>query len=100
MKNIFQTIFFLILVGCSSKNYSIEKEPVCNSSQNNKKLSIYCSEYNERYYLIYDNFEKTFFNCKKNNFDISINNESIKKSYLECYLKNSRKKFIFLDQSS
>lgn len=97
MKNIFQTIFFLILVGCSSKNYSIEKQPVCNSSQNNKKLSIYCNEYNERYYLIYDNFEKTFLNCDQIKFDIDNNGKTKKRSFLKCKLKDNEKNFIYLN---
>ena len=95
MQNFFQIILFIILLGCSNKYYSVEKKPICNISQNKDILEVNCNEHDELYFIKYNNLDKTFFNCKKISFDIYIRNELTKKSYLECYLKNNKKKFIF-----
>lgn len=91
--------FFLILLGCSNKNYSIEKKSICNILQNKNILKVNCDERNELYYIKYNNFEKSIYNCKKIYLDINVDGEIIEKSYLECYLKDNKKKFIFLGQS-
>ena len=97
MQKFFQTIFFLILLGCSNKNYSIEKKSICNISQNKNILEVNCNEYNEPYYIKYNNLDKTFFQCKKISFDIYKDNEITKKSYLECYSKDNKKKIYLLE---
>ena len=99
MQKILKIIFFLILLGCSNKDYSIKKKSICNISHNKNILEVNCNEYNELYDIKYDNFERTLFNCKKISFDIYANNEISEKSYLECYLKDNKKKSIFLEQS-
>ena len=40
MQKILLFFFFLFLLGCSDKNYSIKKQPICNTLQNDNKLSI------------------------------------------------------------
>tara|TARA_Y100000768_G_scaffold254529_1_gene193422 strand:+ start:914 stop:1207 length:294 start_codon:yes stop_codon:yes gene_type:complete len=97
MKKFFPIIFFLILLSCSNKNYSIEKKSICNISQNKNILEVNCNEYNEPYYIKYNNLNKTFFECKKISFDIYEDNEITKKSYLECYSKDNKKKIFLLD---
>ena len=78
-----------------------QEEQIVNHyiSHNKDILEVNCDEHNELYDIKYDNFEKTFFNCKKISFDIYADNEISEKSYLECYLKDNKKKFIFLGQS-
>ena len=97
MQKILQIFFFLFLLGCSNKNYSINKKSICNISHNKDILEVNCDEYNELYDIKYDNFEKTFFNCKKISFDIYADNEISEKSYLECYSKDNKKKIYLLE---
>tara|TARA_B110000305_G_C19062543_1_gene457805 strand:- start:338 stop:631 length:294 start_codon:yes stop_codon:yes gene_type:complete len=97
MQKFYQIIFFLILLGCSNKNYYIEKKPICNTLHNKNKISINCNEYNEDYHLIYDNLEKTFYDCEEIKFDIDNNGKNFKRSFLKCKSKNDDKNFIYLN---
>jgi hypothetical protein len=97
MQKILPIFFFLFLLGCSNKNYSIKKQPICNTLQNDNKLSISCNEYNEDYLLIYDNLERTYYNCEKNKIDINKNGKNLKKSFLKCKSRNEEKNFIYLN---
>lgn len=99
MQKICKIIFLLFLLGCSNKDYSINKKSICDISYNKDILEVNCDEHNELYDIKYDNLEKTLFNCKKISFDIYVDNEISEKSYLECYLKDNKKKFIFLEDT-
>ncbi len=96
MKNIYHIIILLVLIGCSNKNYSTEKKPICYSYKQKNKLSVYCNEFKEKYSLKYDNFDKTVMDCEKITFIVNINDKIVKETFLKCNLKNDKKNFIYL----
>ena len=96
MKKIYKIIFLFFLIGCSNKNYSTEKKPICYSYKQKNKLSVYCNEFKEKYSLKYDNFDKTVMDCEKITFYVDSNDKIVKETFLKCNLKNDKKNFIYL----
>ncbi len=89
-------IFLLsFLLGCSNKNYSITKKPICKELVGKNKLIVNCNEYKELYHLTINDLNKSLLICYKKDFKINLDGQITKQIFLKCHSQDNEKKTVY-----
>tara|TARA_A100001015_G_C14685589_1_gene592452 strand:- start:161 stop:466 length:306 start_codon:yes stop_codon:yes gene_type:complete len=89
-------IFLLsFLLGCSNKNYSITKKPICKELVGKNKLIVNCNEYKELYHLTINDLNKSLLICYKKDFKINLDGQITKQTFLKCHSQDSEKQMVY-----